>query len=88
MSDDATYAISVTYKPGNTNDHPGLTESQMWDGTDAFLRDMAGWVAAGEVRYLEDIREGLEAVPGAFAEMLRGGNFGKMLVRIADDPTL
>lgn len=55
---------------------------------DAFLRDMAGWVAAGDVRYLEDIREGLETVPAAFAEMLRGGNFGKMLVRVAEDPTL
>jgi NADPH-dependent curcumin reductase len=55
---------------------------------EAFLRDMGGWVAAGDVRYLEDIREGLETVPLAFAEMLRGGNFGKMLVRISDDPTL
>jgi NADPH-dependent curcumin reductase len=55
---------------------------------DAFLADMAGWVAAGKVRYLEDIREGLETVPAAFAEMLKGGNFGKMLVRVGDDPTL
>ncbi len=49
---------------------------------------MAPWVASGEVRYREDIREGLESVPAAFAEMLRGGNFGKMLVRVAEDPTL
>jgi len=55
---------------------------------DAFLAQMSAWVAAGEVRYLEDIREGLESVPAAFAEMLRGGNFGKMLVRVGDDPTL
>lgn len=55
---------------------------------DAFLRDMAGWVADGKVRYLEDIREGFEAIPSAFAEMLRGGNFGKMLVRVVTDPTL
>jgi len=54
----------------------------------AFLRDMAGWVKAGDVRYLEDIREGLETVPAAFAEMLQGGNFGKMLVRVGEDPTL
>jgi NADPH-dependent curcumin reductase len=52
-----------------------------------FLREMAGWVREGKVRYLEDIREGLETLPDAFAEMLKGGNFGKMLVRIADDPT-
>ena len=55
---------------------------------DAFLADMSAWVAEGKVTYLEDIREGLETIPAAFAEMLRGGNFGKMLVRIAPDPTL
>jgi NADPH-dependent curcumin reductase CurA len=53
-----------------------------------FLRDMAAWVAAGEVRYREDIRQGLEALPAAFAEMLKGGNFGKMLVQLSPDPTL
>lgn len=55
---------------------------------DAFLADMGPWVAEGKVRYLEDIREGLETLPAAFAEMLKGGNFGKMLVRVGDDPTL
>ena len=43
--------------------------------------------AAGEIRYREDIRQGLETIPAAFAEMLRGGNFGKMLVQVGDDPT-
>lgn len=57
------------------------------DHHDAFLVDMAGWVGEGKVRYLEDIREGLENVPTAFTEMLKGGNFGKMLVRVGDDPT-
>jgi NADPH-dependent curcumin reductase CurA len=55
---------------------------------DAFLHDMAPWVAQGKVRYLEDIRKGLETIPAAFAELLKGGNFGKMLVRVGDDPTL
>jgi NADPH-dependent curcumin reductase CurA len=55
---------------------------------DAFLADMGPWVAGGEVKYREDIREGLATVPQAFADMLKGGNFGKMLVRIAEDPTL
>ena len=55
---------------------------------DAFLAAVAPLVASGAVRYREDLREGLENVPTAFAEMLRGGNFGKTLVRVADDPTL
>jgi NADPH-dependent curcumin reductase CurA len=53
-----------------------------------FLRQMGPWVASGEVKYREDIRQGLETVPACFAEMLRGDNFGKMLVQVAEDPTL
>jgi len=55
---------------------------------DAFLGEVAPWVASGEVRYREDIREGFETIPAVFGEMLRGENFGKTLVRIAPDPTL
>ena len=55
---------------------------------DAFLREVGPEVASGAVKYREDIRQGLENVPACFAEMLRGDNFGKMLVQIAPDPTL
>jgi NADPH-dependent curcumin reductase len=58
------------------------------DHHEPFLADMATWLKAGKVKYLEDMRVGLENVPTAFSEMLRGENFGKMLVRIGDDPTL
>ncbi|WP_050425086.1 MDR family NADP-dependent oxidoreductase [Bradyrhizobium tropiciagri] len=55
---------------------------------DAFLAEMAPLVASGKIRYREDVREGFESIPGAFAEMLKGANFGKALVRIARDPTI
>jgi NADPH-dependent curcumin reductase CurA len=55
---------------------------------DAFLRDVAPKVASGAIKYREDIRHGIENVPAAFAEMLRGDNFGKMLVQVGTDPTL
>jgi NADPH-dependent curcumin reductase CurA len=53
---------------------------------DEFLRDMAGWVSDGSVRYREDIVEGLEQAPAAFRGMLAGRNFGKVLVQVGDDP--
>ncbi|MBV9330909.1 MAG: NADP-dependent oxidoreductase [Alphaproteobacteria bacterium] len=53
-----------------------------------FLALMAPLVREGRVKYREDIRKGFDIVPEAFAEMLKGGNFGKMLVQVADDPTL
>ncbi|MDR3507451.1 MAG: NADP-dependent oxidoreductase [Caulobacteraceae bacterium] len=55
---------------------------------DTFLRDVAPLVASGQVKYREDIRQGVETVPACFAEMLRGDNFGKMLVQVGPDPTL
>ncbi|MBV9541708.1 MAG: NADP-dependent oxidoreductase [Alphaproteobacteria bacterium] len=51
------------------------------------LHYIAPRVKSGEIKYLEDIRQGIENVPACFAEMLRGDNFGKMLVQVADDPT-
>ncbi len=53
-----------------------------------FLRDMPGWVADGSVRYREDVVDGLENAPEAFRGMLAGRNFGKVLVRVSEDPTL
>ena len=52
-----------------------------------FLAEMADWIRDGRVKYREDIWEGLEKAPEALAAMLRGGNFGKTLVRVGDDPT-
>ena len=48
----------------------------------AFYRDMGAWVAGGQVRPHETIREGLGAAPQAFIDLFSGGNTGKMLVRL------
>jgi NADPH-dependent curcumin reductase len=53
-----------------------------------FQRDVGTWIRAGRIRYREDIREGLENAPAAFIGLLEGANFGKLLVRLAPDPTL
>ena len=46
------------------------------------LPRLAAWLATGELRYTEDVTEGLENAPEAFMRMLRGENRGKTLVRI------
>ncbi|WP_338122886.1 zinc-binding dehydrogenase [Bradyrhizobium yuanmingense] len=55
---------------------------------DEMLAYVAPLVNAGKIKYREDIRQGLENIPTAFAEMLRGDSFGKMLVQVSPDPTL
>ena len=52
---------------------------------EAFLRDMSGWVDSGRVKLREHVVDGLENAPEAFIAMLEGGNFGKTVVRVADD---
>ena len=44
---------------------------------------MAGWVRAGKVKFREDVVDGLENAPQAFIGLLKGRNFGKLVVRVA-----
>jgi NADPH-dependent curcumin reductase len=45
----------------------------------------APWVKDGTLHYRETVVDGLENAPEALAVLLRGGNFGKMLVRVGPD---
>jgi NADPH-dependent curcumin reductase len=44
------------------------------------------WVADGSLKFRETVVDGLENAPNALAQVLSGGNFGKMLVRVGADP--
>ncbi|MEX6505424.1 NADP-dependent oxidoreductase [Jiella sp. M17.18] len=47
-----------------------------------FAREMGGWVEAGKIAYREQVVDGLESAPEALAGLLRGENFGKMVVKV------
>ncbi|MGU3363130.1 NADP-dependent oxidoreductase [Methylobacterium sp. M6A4_1b] len=47
-----------------------------------FLREVGAWLRDGLVVHREDIVDGLENAPEAFAGLLQGRNFGKLIVRI------
>jgi NADPH-dependent curcumin reductase CurA len=42
---------------------------------------------SGELKYREDVVDGLDRAPEAFIGLLQGSNFGKLVVRLAEDPT-
>jgi NADPH-dependent curcumin reductase CurA len=50
-----------------------------------YERLIADQIAKGAFAYKEDISEGLEAAAGSLARVLTGANFGKSLVRIAEE---
>ncbi len=48
-----------------------------------FLQDMGRWLAEGKITYREDRVQGLEQAPAAFMGLLKGANFGKLIVEVA-----
>jgi NADPH-dependent curcumin reductase len=50
---------------------------------EVFISDVSAWVGEGRIKYREDVVEGLENAPRALIGLLRGENFGKLLVQVA-----
>jgi NADPH-dependent curcumin reductase CurA len=50
---------------------------------DEFTAAMGAWVRSGQIRYREDVVQGLENAPQAFLGLLEGRNFGKLVVEVA-----
>ena len=49
---------------------------------DEFIDAVLPWLEQDRIFQLEDVAEGLAAAPEAFCRMMRGGNFGKSVVRL------
>jgi hypothetical protein len=45
---------------------------------------LAGWLGDGRLKYREDVVDGLENAPRAFIGLLRGENFGKLMIKVAE----
>lgn len=51
-----------------------------------FVRDVGGWIREGKIRYRETVVDGLDSAPKAFMGLLKGENFGKLVVKVGDEP--
>jgi NADPH-dependent curcumin reductase CurA len=60
----------------------GFIVSDHWDRMPAMATEVGAWLRDGKLAHKETIVEGLDHAPGAFIDLLRGGNTGKMIVRL------
>ncbi len=60
----------------------GFLVFDWWHRRDEALRRLAEWHGAGQIRFKEDVVDGIERVPEAFLRLLQGKNFGKQIVRL------
>jgi NADPH-dependent curcumin reductase len=64
----------------------GFIVSDHWQRFGEYRAIAAPLVRSGELKHREDIVEGLDRAPEAFIGLLQGRNFGKLLVKLGDDP--
>ena len=62
----------------------GFTVLEYEDHREAFEADMREWLRAGRIHSRTTRRQGLKALPQAFADQLRGANIGRMIVQTGD----
>ncbi len=48
-------------------------------------KDLAAWLRAGQLQYVEEVLEGIERAPDAIAGLYRGENLGKRLIRLTTE---
>jgi NADPH-dependent curcumin reductase CurA len=63
----------------------GFIVSDHYDRFPAFLQECMPLVASGQLKYREDIVDGLESAPSALIRLFEGRNFGKLIVRVSPD---
>ena len=51
-----------------------------------FVATVSGWLRDGSLVARETVVDGLDNAVEAFRDLLRGGNTGKMVVRLTSDP--
>lgn len=52
---------------------------------DEFVREVGQWLREGKIRYRETVVQGLENAPQAFMGLLKGENFGKLIVQVGEE---
>lgn len=60
----------------------GFSWSEYADGWDEFVAEVAPLVTAGEIRFREDVVQGLDEIPEAYGRLFDGRNFGKLVARL------
>lgn len=65
-----------------------MTGMVVFDYADRYgeaAREMAGWIKGGQLQTREDIVAGLETFPETLLKLFSGENFGKLVLKVADE---
>jgi NADPH-dependent curcumin reductase CurA len=64
----------------------GMTVTDFSADWPAAEREMAGWIADGRMKVIEEVLDGLDSAPAGLVGLFSGTNIGKRTVRVGPDP--
>lgn len=80
MQNSVFLSISLTASP------PGILSRPLPHAkTITSPQEMGRWVKEGKIHYREQVTDGLENAPQTFIGLLTGKNFGKVVIRLAEE---
>jgi NADPH-dependent curcumin reductase CurA len=65
----------------------GFIVSDRWQRCAEYRAVAAPLLRSGELKYRGDIVDDLDRAPESFIGLLQGCNFGKLVIKLAEDPT-
>ena len=60
----------------------GFLAFDWWHRRDEALQRLSNWQRAGQIKFKEDVLDGIERMPEGFLRLLSGKNFGKQIINI------
>jgi len=78
------YPTDVLGSLPNPPEHRFFLVGEWFGESEETVEILAGWLKEGKLKYKESIVNGIENAPKAFIGLLRGENFGKQLIKVAE----
>ena len=83
MNEETPFDVFGAMKP--LPKHRFFVVTEWFDDWANATKELAGWIKEGKINYRETVTDGLENAPQALRDVLSGQNFGKQLVKVADE---
>jgi NADPH-dependent curcumin reductase CurA len=61
----------------------GFLVFDWWHRRSEALERLSSWQRTGQIRFKEDVLEGIERMPEAFLRLMQSKNFGKQIIKIS-----
>ena len=83
MNEETPFHVFGSMNP--VPEHRFFVVTEWFDKWKEATVELANWIKEGKIKYRETVTEGIENAPQALRDVLSGRNFGKQLIKVAEE---